>query len=455
MTRYHFTGIGGAGMSSLARYTLEQGHEVSGTDLRESPKVDALRALGASIALGHDPEHVSGVDVVVASGAIPDDNIELVAAREASIPVLHRGELLARFTHEHPESVVVCGTHGKGTTAGALIAMLEAAGRKTSYVLGAPRKDTGRAAHYVDGADVLVVEVDESDKSHLHHHPRHLLICNLELDHLYTYPTLDALVSAFSELLCTHFLRSAPGACVLGCYGAGMEALREIAQNAGVAHVTCGEVGDVVSRGVRLNADGAVSLTLVREGRELARLESPLKGTLNGRNVLAAATMALELDVSSDAIAAGARAFSGLIDRFDEASVGGRLCITDYTSHPTSIAGNLEALRARVTGSVHAVFQPFRVSLLSHYWQAYIASLSRADRVHLIPLDTAGEVPRSGVTSEALAAQMGAEQAQVHADLQDLEASLEADVQPGDAVIVFGGGPLFALARRLTTRWGG
>jgi len=200
----HFVGIGGAGMSSLAHYALDVGYTVSGSDMRCGARTDALVARGAQVHIGHEPAHVEGAHCVVVSSAVPHDNVEVKSARQQGIEVLKRGELLARWVNRHPKGVIVCGTHGKGTTAAALTMMLRAQGLRVGAILGAQPKGEARAAWGHPEDDVLVAEVDESDRTHLAHHPAFLLLTNLEVDHLHTYASLEALVQGFVAVSYTH-----------------------------------------------------------------------------------------------------------------------------------------------------------------------------------------------------------------------------------------------------------
>ena len=458
--RLHFVGIGGAGMSSLARFAHEAGYVVTGSDRRA---VDPLQiGEGVVIWRGHDPSNIVGADAVVLSSAVPEGNIERLGAARSGVPILKRGELLALFVAEHPHGVAVCGTHGKGTTSGALVTMLEAANLRVSYVLGAPMKGQGHAARCVSDADVLVAEVDESDRTHLAHRPRHLLINNLEVDHLHTYEDLGALVRDFVALLCEHF-PDAPiddqdlGSAVIGCYGEGIPPLLEAAGDADIPVLTCGvspdvEHADALGR-VSYRADGTLSVEV--SGRLSGVIESPLKGALNARNLVTAAMMASTLGVSFEAIKAGAARYRGLVDRFDEFESAGRWVVTDYTSHPTSITGNLRALRTQHEGAIHAIFQPFRYSLLDHFWSEYIDALCLADRVHVLQMDGAGEDVIEGINcarlTEALITR-GTAAVRYH-DLPSLERGIADEAQSGEVVIVFGGGPLFGMARSLPKYW--
>lgn len=462
--RLHFIGIGGAGMSGLARYALEAGFPVSGSDRRRDPALESLAALGATVHLGHDAAHLDGADVVVISSAVPADNAELLAARERGLTVMRRGELLAELVADHPSGIAVCGTHGKGTTAGALVAMLEAAGARVGYILGAPRRATGRRAVYVTDADFLVAEVDESDRTHLAHRPAHLLVNNLEADHLDVYGSLEALVGSFESLVGRFCAERATrgGQCVLGLDGAGMTQLLErLGGGSSAAVTTCalGRAARVEGRALELLPDGTTRFSLARDGATLCEIRSALQGELNARNLVSAGALALALGVEPAVIAQAAGTYTGLVDRFDALSAAGdRLVVTDYTSHPTSIAGNLASLRSRVRGRIHAVFQPYRYSLLSYHWEAYAAALAQADVVYLAPLDAAGEAPLAGISGEALAEAIGARSASVSVRgfgaLEALESAAGSALGAGEALIVFGGGPLFEMARRIAVRAG-
>jgi UDP-N-acetylmuramate--alanine ligase len=447
--RLHFVGVAGAGMSSLAIYCAQAGFIVSGSDrAARGERARALADAGVLVWEGHDAARIVGADVVVVSSGVPTDNEEVGAARAAGVRVLRRGELLATLVAAHPQGVAVCGTHGKGTTAGALVAMLEAAGRKVSWVLGAPLRTTQVAARFVPKADAFVAEVDESDRTHLAHHPQHLLINNLEEDHLNTYGSLGALIDGFVQLLGQQLQG---GECVIGLYGAGVEPLRSAARRLGRAAITTAALGggaDVRGMGLTLcDTRGHIThLDLEVNGEHVCALSSPLRGELNARNLVSAAAMAHRLGVDWPSIQRAAARYEGLRDRFDQWWCDGRLIVTDYTSHPTSMDGNLRSLRGRVKGRLHAVFQPFRYSLMGPLWGRYIDALQNADVVHLLSMDSGGEAPVAGVSSERLAQALGAAH---YAGTEPLGAALRVDLCPDDALIVFGGGALFDMARAL------
>ncbi len=449
--RLHFVGIAGAGMSSLAHFCVQAGFAVAGSDrAADGPQAHSLRDQGAIVYAGHDPAHVQGADVVVVSSAVSADNAEVRAAKDAGIAVLKRGEFLGALANDHPNTIAVCGTHGKGTTAGALVAMMEAAGWPVSWILGAPLRSTRTASRFVKDAHALVVEVDESDKTHLAHRPSHLLLTNLEADHLNNYGSLAALVESFEALICGQLKTGAH--CVVGLYGDGIPPLLEAGARCGVEITTTSldQSAHIQGHNLRLSLHtGAIEHLDIHHHQHphaaFSIQNAALRGALNARNLLAASAMALALGVPPAAIQAAASHYDGLCDRFDERVIDDRLIVTDYTSHPTSIEGNLANLRARVKGRLYAVFQPFRYSLVSHFWDHYIAALRAADSAYILALDSGGEPPITNISSERLAALLGG----LHFDdIPSLEAALQQALSPHDAVIIFGGGPLFGMAKQ-------
>jgi len=453
----HFVGIGGAGMHALARFALAKGVTVSGSDQRPTPILDALSAAGATVFHDHAASHITpDIGQVVYSSAIPPDNVEVCAARARDIPLSSRGAYLAGWVNAHPQGIAVCGTHGKGTCAAALIAMLEAHGARVSFVLGAPRRSDHCAALALPEDDFLVAEVDESDRTHLCHHPSHLLINNIEADHLNVYPSLADIATSF-EVLYQRWRARGRGHCVLGSDGEGMTLLLRRLSPLDPPTTLCrwDPHGDtdaahlLDARDLNLEPDGSLTFTLTRDAAPLGRLHPALKGDLNARNLITAAAMALALGVPFATIQAAVATYDGLVDRFEERRLGPFLFVTDYTSHPTCIAGNLRALRARVPGRIHAVFQPFRYSLLAYHWDAFATALGAADLVHLAPLDAGGEATRPEISSTALAAAVcaaGGHAVAPYDDLSALAQGLQERLVAGDGVIVFGGGGLFTTA---------
>jgi UDP-N-acetylmuramate--alanine ligase len=442
-------------MSSLARFALQRGLQVSGSDCGNSAEKKELRTAGARVFDEHDASQIDGADTVVISSAIPAHNVEWQAALRSGTRVLKRGELLAEWLNAHPGGIAVCGTHGKGSSASLLIDMLRAAGHRVSFVLGARRRDAFGDAHYEEDAAFFVAEVDESDRTHLAHRPRHLLLTNIEVDHLSTYACADAIIEAFEGLALAFEARRREdglGHFVLGSYSPESDELERRLRG----HCSWRSCSTQRAAYYHGELEGA-EIVLHRGGERVGAFSHPLWGELHARNVVAAAAMAMELGVGAAAVAAGLAEHRGLRDRF-ELLRREPLIVTDYSSHPTCFSANLQELRQHLpeAGRLHAVFHPYRYSLLHHFWGAYIEALSLADAVYLLPMDGAGEPPLPGIGGSELAAALrerGLSLCEV-SQLDELHRLLASQLSASDALIVFGGGPLFELARSLAAHFG-
>ena len=450
----YFIGIGGSGMSSLAFFLLQQGERVMGSDQRHSVITEQLEAAGARVYYSHNQGQIEGAQRVIYSSAIPANHPELRAARDKGLPLLHRAQLLSGIVNQHHQSIAVCGTHGKGTTAGALIAMIQAAGRSCSYILGAPLRQQECASAYTPEADFLVAEVDESDRSHLQYRPTHLLINNLEVDHLNTYSGLDDIVASFAELVAAYQQdRPDQGQLIIGLDSAGTQALTQQIK-APFRSWSAHGPADLRSSAIEAAADGSMRLQLHLKERPWAELTTALRGHLNAFNLLSAAALAQALDLGPQAVIDAAAQYSGLTDRYHEHLANNIRVVTDYASHPTSISANLQDLAARTPGKVIAVFQPFRYSLFGHHFDGYLKALAPAQLCLLAPLDPCGEKKAKrakGLSSERLAKQLEESGTPCLAlpDIEDIENLLYNSLDPLDSLIVFGGGPLFEMAHRI------
>ena len=444
--RVHFIGIGGAGMSAIAKVLIERHIPVSGSDLKRSQAATVLEAMGATLHIGHDPTNAEGAGVVVVSSAIRPSNPELVAAKEAGIPVLTRGEALAALLAGH-RAIVVAGTHGKTTTTSMIVSILRAAGIDPTYLVGAGLNDSGTNARS-GSSDLGVAESDESDGSFLLLNPAVAVVTNVEEDHVDHWSSFEELRAAFDR-----FVRSAAAAVVVP---SGEADLVAAAHATGGETLTFGPDGDVQATDVDVSS-GTGSVFTVGAGGRRAEVRLRVPGRHNISNALAAAAACLTVDVDLAAVAQGLAAYSGVERRFQlRGEARGISVIDDYAHHPTEVQATLAAASNGPWGRVVAVFQPHRYSRTSAFAHAFGESFAHADRVVLTDVYGAGEEPVPGVTGKLIAdavcsALPGRPVAYLpHRD--ELVTYLHGSLRPGDAVLTMGAGDVTSLGDELLAR---
>jgi len=450
----HFVGIGGAGMSGMARVLARQGVAVTGSDVRESATLAALRREGGIRAeAGHAARHLNGATLVVASAAVKKDNPELVAARERGLPIISRAEMLGRLMARYPRSVAVSGTHGKTTTTGMIAMILDAAGVDPTVLIGGDLPAYGGNAR-LGGGDVFLAEACEAYDSFLDLDPAIAVITNIEADHLDYYGDLPNILRSFGQ-----FLSQVTGTAILPGFDANARGLIARLRAAPDAPrvVTFAPAGDVSLRADDLDADSpAPSYDAVWHGETLGRVTLGVPGMHNVANSLAAVAAALTLDIPFGAISGGLRSFTGTGRRFERLGEtdGGVLVVDDYAHHPTEIRATLAAARRAYPGRrIVAVFQPHLPSRTRDFRAEFADSFADADRVVLTDIFLARESPLEGVTGAALAAltadRRGADHVTYVADKAALPSRLAEMVQPGDLVLTLGAGDIRAAGEGL------
>jgi UDP-N-acetylmuramate--alanine ligase len=389
----HIVGVGGAGMSAVALFLARMGHAVSGSDLKELPVLARLRAAGVTVHVGHDRATITeDLDAVVYSTAVPTTNIELAAARDRRVPVLHRAALL-RAIVACRRSIAVAGSHGKTTTSSMLTLVLRAAGLDPSFVIGGEVNEVGTNAGYGTG-DWLVVEADESDGTFLQLLPEAAIVTNVEPDHLDYYGGFEQLVAAFER-----FVDAVPGVLV-AC------ADDPITKRLATRHPrsrTYGEAPDADYRVVSYTSGRAGStFTLIGPTGELGRVELPL-GVRNALNGAGAAALALELGVDFGAIQQALRSFGGVARRFQFRGQWNDVTfVDDYAHLPSEVAAAIETAREGDWRRVIVVFQPHRYSRTSALWRDFADAFEGADALVLTDVYPAGERPIAGVSGRLL-----------------------------------------------------
>ncbi|MDT0196330.1 UDP-N-acetylmuramate--L-alanine ligase [Arthrobacter sp. AB6] len=439
--RVHFVGIGGVGMSAVARIMVARGVPVSGSDAKDLPVMADLAAAGARIAVGYAAANLGDAQTVVAGSAIRPDNPEILAAREAGLPVLHRSQALAS-TMGDDTVVTVAGTHGKSTTTSMVAVLLQGAGLDPSFAIGANVPALGvNAAHGSSG--IFVAEADESDGSFLNYRPRIAVVTNVEPDHLDHYGTAEAVYESFDRFTA---LLPADGVLVACADDAGALALAERTRQRGTTRVVLygtKEGADLVLH------DGGPGDTAVSTPSGRYPLDLQVPGRHNALNAAAAFAVALELGVDPGVSAAALAHFSGASRRFElKGEARGVRVFDDYAHHPTEVRAALAAARS-VAGDhkVHVLFQPHLFSRTREFAQEFADALNLADTALVLDIYPAREDPIPGVTSQLIADHLDEGGRLVAAG--DAVALLAAAAADGDIVLTAGAGDVTAYGPQI------
>ncbi len=460
LARVHMVGIGGAGMSGIARILLDRGALVSGSDAKESRGVVALRARGALINIGHDASALDLLPggptaVITTHAAIPKTNPELVEARRRAIPIVLRPVVLARLMAGHTTALVT-GTHGKTTTTSMLIVGLQHAGLDPSFAVGGELGEAGTNAHHGSGS-CFVAEADESDGSLLEYTPDVAVVTNIESDHLDFFGSREAYIEVFDAFVD----RIAPGGALVVCTddpGAAGLAGRAAAQ--GVRVLAYGAADGPLPLAARLvnwqqQGTGAVAeIQLAGESRPRAmRLSVP--GRHMALNALAALLCAVEVGAPADVVLDGLAGFEGVRRRFELVGVAnGVRVFDDYAHHPTEVRAALGALRTVAEqgggGRTLAVFQPHLYSRTKAFAGEFGSALDGADRVFVLDVYAAREQPMTGVSGATVAAHVSTA-VSYEPDISAVAARVAEVARPGDVVVTMGAGDVTMLAPEILT----
>ncbi|WP_407689745.1 UDP-N-acetylmuramate--L-alanine ligase [Mycobacterium sp. HUMS_1102779] len=462
LQRVHMVGIGGAGMSGIARILLDRGALVSGSDAKESRGVHALRARGALVRIGHDASSLDLLPggptaVITTYAAIPKTNPELVEARRRGIPVLLRPAVLARLM-DGRTTLMVTGTHGKTTTTSMLIVALQHCGRDPSFAVGGELGEAGTNAHHGSG-DCFVAEADESDGSLLQYRPDVAVVTNIETDHLDFYGSADAYAGVFDAFV----ERLAPGGALVVCTDdPGAAALAERSAELGVRVLRYGSAGE--------NLAGAL-LAWVQQGTEavahiqLAGEPHPrvMRLSVAGRhmalNALGALLAATQIGAAAHEVLDGLSGFEGVRRRFELVGTSGDghapvRVFDDYAHHPTEISATLAAVRTLLDqtgeGRCIVVFQPHLYSRTKAFAAEFGRALDAADEVFVLDVYGAREQPVAGISGASVAGHVSAP-VRYLPDFSAVAAEVAAAAGPGDVIVTMGAGDVTLLGPEIVT----
>ena len=447
----HFVGIGGSGMSGIAEVLLDYEIKVSGCDRARGETIERLEKLGVEISIGHSPSHLDGVDLVVKSSAIPEENPEIVAARERGITVVRRAEMLGELMRLK-YGIAVAGTHGKTTTTSLIGTLFTEAGLDPTVIVGGRMRVSGTGAR-VGKSEYLVAEADEFDRSFLRLMPILAVVTNIDRDHLDTYDDLDAICQAFLD-----FAGRVPffGQIILCLDDPNIQrVLPTLARNHRVVTYGFSPQAELMAEGLEATAVGSRFQVVSASEGPLGTIEVPMPGRHNVCNTLAAVAVGRAVGLDFERIAEALRRFGGVHRRFER--VGhwrGATVIDDYAHHPTEVAATLEAARqAFPKGKIHAVFQPHLFSRTRDHADDFGRALMAADRALVTGIYASREAPIEGVSGEdvvAAARSSGHRRVSYCDDWHNAGEVLTEGVEEGDVVLTLGAGDIYRLAVELS-----
>ena len=449
----HFIGVGGVGMSGIARVAHDQGMQVSGSDIKESRYTKQLREAGITVFIGQKADNIpEGDPVVVISTAILENNPELIEARRRGLEIWHRAQMLAHLG-VGLDTLAVAGTHGKTTTSSMLASALDALGADPTFLIGGIVRAYGTNAHSGTG-DHYVVEADESDKSFTYLSPKAVLVTNIEADHLDHYKDLDEIYDKFHD-----FMGLVPGDGVIVACGEEPHVV-EIARSEGRRMYTYGfnEGCDARIAAYEPHGIGSRYTAVMPDGTQVEGTIKQNPGRHNVLNATGVITLLWALGFDAAKVAQALSGFAGVRRRFDlVGEVGGVTVVDDYAHHPTEIAATISAAAGLGYKHVHVLFQPHRYSRAPLFTQVlhdeFGAAFDKADSVTFMDVYPAGEAPVPGVSGKTflnvVLEHEGHPQADFVAHRVDVVPHLMEKLQPGDLVITMGAGDVTAMGPQI------
>ncbi|MCP3820879.1 UDP-N-acetylmuramate--L-alanine ligase [Streptomyces sp. A3M-1-3] len=453
MDRPHFIGIGGAGMSGIAKILAQRGAQVAGSDARESATAEALRALGATVHIGHAAGHLADdASCVVVSSAIRADNPELARAAELGIPVVHRSDALASLM-DGLRPIAVAGTHGKTTTTSMLAVSLAALGLDPSYAIGGDLDAPGSNAHH-GGGEIFVAEADESDRSFHKYAPEVAIVLNAELDHHANYASMDEIFDSFE----TFVGRIVPGGTlVVAADQAGaVELTSRVRDLSTIKVVTYGESESADVRIHKVTPRGLTSEVTVLLGGKFLTFMVSVPGRHYAHNAVAALAAGVALGIPAHNLASALGKYTGVKRRLQlKGEANGVQVIDSYAHHPTEMTADLEAIRGAADGSrILVVFQPHLFSRTQELGTEMGQALALADASVVLDIYPAREDPIPGITSALIidaAKAAGADVTAEH-DKAAIPGVIAGMAKPGDLVLTMGAGDVTDLGPEILAR---
>ena len=441
MGRYHFIAIGGIGMSGLAKYLLEDGHIVSGSDIAESKYIDRLRKLGAKVSIGHSAENIPNDATVVVSTAIRENNPELVRAKELGLKIYHRSDLLKEISQNAQENgkcfIGFSGTHGKTTTSGLASYVLDMANLEPSFVDGGILPDINTNAQHKGGKH-FIAELDESDGTIVKYSPDILIINNLEEDHMDFYKNgMPDLIKTFENAI------SKAKKVIVNIDNEGIKNLKG-------SYVTFGlNKADYTAKNINYNSNGT-TFEIYHNDKFLTDIKIQLAGVHNVYNTLAVVAALHEAEVDINKIKKYFYDFTGMGRRFQKVcEINGFTVYDDYAHHPTEIKATLDAAALKFgKENIVAVFQPHRYTRLKSLWNEFKNAFGNAGRIIVTDVYAASEDSIDGISGKNFASELSGSE-YLSGNMQEVSAKLLPTLKNGDIVIGLGAGTITALGKEL------
>jgi len=461
----HFIGIGGTGLSAIARVLLESGYQVTGSDRNLSPLAKSLMEEGVQVAIGHRPENVEDAQVVVRSSAIPDDNVEVKAARELGIPVLKRSEFLSSLMDERM-GIAVAGTHGKTTTTAMIAWMLTCLGQDPTFIAGGVLNNLQTNAHAGKGK-AFVIEADEYDHMFLGLKPKIAVITNIEHDHPDCYPTPEDFFKAFDQfatqvgsdgtlLICANDSEASRLGQIAKARGQKVFSYAVHNSNNGSFNQQITYVAEALTPNILGGMSFETSSALAGGQFEIhTPINLRVPGRHNVQNALATLAVAHQMDLPIEQASKALSEFRGTGRRFEICGqVNGIIVIDDYAHHPTEIRATLSAARMRYPKSkLWVVWQPHTYSRIRLLFQNFVGAFEQADHVLVVDIYAARESqPEDGFSSKQIVSAMTYPVAQYLADFSQATDYLINRLVPGDVLIVLSAGDADQISSRVLTQ---
>ena len=449
MSHYHFIGIGGAGLSPIARVLMEKGHQVSGSDLIMSPAAQELHEMGVKVSIGHDAANISGAGVIVRSSAIPDANVEVAAGIAAGVPVFKRVDFLVELT-AGKKVIAVAGTHGKTTTTAMIAWCLTQMGLDPSYVIGGISKNLGTNAHAGSG-EYFVIEADEYDGMFLGLTPDVLVVTIIEHDHPDCYPTPESYFEAFQKL--TRLLKTGGRMIVESDHPAGRRLLDTSKRDFHKITYGIGETADYRIENITHPSGCGVCFNLVsslkdNKSLDIQNIILSIPGNHNALNAAAALVVAHQLELPLEKAVSALEKYSGTGRRYDVQGIAkGITIIDDYAHHPTEIRATLSAARCQYPESqIWVVWQPHTYSRTRELINDFKDAFSDCDHVIVTEIYASREKKQDYSSREVVKLMQHPDARQI-AELKDVSAFLLENLQDGDVMLVLSAGDADQISR--------
>lgn len=445
--KIHFVGIGGAGMSAIARVLVEMGYIVSGSDLNKTETTNKLEKLGANIFWGHSSENIHDTQAIVVSTAIPETNPEVEKAREKNIPIFHRADIVAHLMLQY-QGIAVAGAHGKTTTTSMIAVMLEHAGVDPTIIIGGEVDYLNGNAKLGSGK-YMVAEADESDGSFLKFSPQIAVVTNIENDHMDFYKTMDNILHTFKK-----FLHKLPSDIGLGILCFDNAYIRDLVHEVNRPYISYAIDHDAHYMARNIRTQGAMTTyDVYHEEQLLGTIKICVPGRHNVANSLATVVVGLRIGLTFEQIAEGLSYFQGAKRRFQtKARIHGVWIIDDYAHHPTEIMTTLLAARQTEPKRLICVFQPHRYSRTKFLRSEFGGAFQSSDILILTDIYAAGEFPIPGITGEVLKEEVERQtdmQVIYIPDKDKIARYLNEIVETGDLVITMGAGNVYLVGEEL------